>query len=58
VVFVTILISFVFIGAIYANAPKNDLNAGIIKASFSGDMPEVEHILAKGADVNVNILAK
>jgi hypothetical protein len=52
VVIITILIPFVFTGAIFAGAPSNDLNADLIKASFSGDMPEVERLLANGADVN------
>ena len=52
VVFITILFPFVFTGAIFAGAPNNDLNADLIKASFSGDMLEVELLLAKGADVN------
>ena len=52
VIFITILIPFVFTGAIFAGAPNNDLNADLIHASFSGDMPEVDRLLAKGADVN------
>ena len=49
---ITILIPFVFIGATFAGTPNNDLNADLIKASFSGNIPEVERLLAKGADVN------
>jgi ankyrin repeat protein len=52
VVFVTIFIPLVFAGASLAETVNNDLDAALIKAAFSGDLPEVRHLLGKGADVN------
>ncbi len=49
---ITILIPFVFAGAIFAGAADEELNADLIKAAFSGNLPEVERLLGKGADVN------
>ncbi len=51
-VFITIVMPLAFAGATFADSTGNDLNADFIKAAFSGNLQEVERLLAKGADIN------
>ncbi len=52
-VFITIIIPFVFAGAIFAaDTNNNTLDTDLIKAAFSGEFPEVKRLLEKGANVN------
>ncbi|MFH0785245.1 MAG: ankyrin repeat domain-containing protein [Pseudomonadota bacterium] len=52
VLFIQFLLIFIFVGSTYAGTTNNDLNADLIKAAFSGNLPEVERLLENGANVN------
>jgi uncharacterized protein len=51
-IFITFLMSLASAGTAFADTTSNDINADFIKAAFSGNLQEVERLLAKGADVN------
>jgi ankyrin repeat protein len=53
-VIISMLFPFVFAGSTSAGTTDDELNADLIKASFSGNLPEVKRLLDKGANVNAS----
>lgn len=50
--FIQFSLLFIFVGSTFAGTTINDLDADLIKASYSGNLPEVERLLNNGANVN------
>lgn len=48
----TILIAFICSGAIFAGTMDTYLNGDLIKATFLGNLPAVQQLIEKGANVN------
>ena len=51
-VYITLLIPFVYTGPTFSSTTNDALNADLIKASFSGNLPDIKNLLEKGADIN------
>jgi ankyrin repeat protein len=49
---IILIVPVVLTGVTFAGAADNDINADLIKSAFSGDLSEVERLLAAGANVN------